>query len=139
MEAPRPSDGEPPRCDCGCGTIIDRRKGRRYRDRSHGQRAYRRRLKARLQAAGLPASLSMKAADAAIPPPRRNGDATARRTAPQRRRTPDRRVSLDAAVAAIAEWLADEPHPLVGLDPRAVAREILDPALPPRLRRHDGK
>lgn len=127
---------EPRRCACPCWQPLPAHAhGRqRYIDPNHKNRAYRERVKARMKAAGLPAAPSLKAADAARTPGNRLGDAEKRRQAPQKRRKPDARVSLRAAVAAVADWLDDQPAFLCH-DTLALAREALDPALPPRLRR----
>jgi hypothetical protein len=124
------------RCACPCREPLPASAhGRqRYVDPNHKNRAYRARVKARMKAAGLPASLSLKAADAARTPRNRLGDAEKQRQAPQRRRRPDQRVQLRAAVDAVADYLVERDHPSRWVA-RETARRILDPALPPRLRK----
>lgn len=114
-----------PRCACGCGRPP--RIGSRYADYERcRQRAYRGRVRAAAIEAGLPASLSLRAATTAQS---RNGDAqTAARTRQKRNRMrkPSLRVSYLKAVAAVT--------PYVGSTERA--EFILAPLLTDRQRNY---
>jgi hypothetical protein len=98
-------------CECGCGTELDgRRSGARYASDACRARAWKARTGYRRErAAGTTG----------------NGNARQR---PKRRRSPDRRVTLSRAVAAVQEGLRED-----GPDPTRVGA-WLERALPSRLR-----
>lgn len=63
-------------CACGCGQRLENRHARvKYVDERHRQRAYRSEVRRRAEAAGLPASLSLKTVEVADGSGVRNGDA----------------------------------------------------------------
>jgi hypothetical protein len=105
-------------CACGCGASIEHRNAKtKYIDRSHSQRAYRRKVKAAAKAAGLPSNLSLETVQASSPMGVRSGDAPTPR---KRRKTKPRPgvsiylPTLDAALdlEAVAADLAEvSPQP----------------------------
>jgi hypothetical protein len=120
-------------CGCGCGESLKGRSARSlYLDARCRQRAYRERLNAAAEAAGVPAHLSLETIRAATPPGDRNGDAQTRRQAPPRRRT-ELRVSYRKLVALLDELEASDREWGIGWDSafeqvrHAVEHELLTP------------
>lgn len=109
---------------CGCG---DRVEGFMEYKPAHRQRAYRRRVKAEMERAGLPASPSLRAAGVTRGTTRRNGDAPEPRNGALRSRS-GLQVSYRKAVEALAEHFISrgEPYPYV------LARNIVKSTLSPR-------
>lgn len=126
-----------PTCACGCGEpLLGRRRGTIYINRTHGQRAYRRRVQAAMTARGLPASLSLRTANTTNPPDSRNGDRRTSRQARQPRRLTPGQVrlsypkALDVLTAALRHLNVPEPE--------RRARRELDAALTDRQREAVG-
>lgn len=100
---------EPTRyCHCGCGQELPAGHSRqKYVNKTHGQRGYRKRVKARAEAAGVPATVSL----ATLPAPSPgggstsggNGDPAKRRKPPRKKRRSDVRIPYDRIVAAMDE------------------------------------
>jgi hypothetical protein len=93
-------------CRCGCG---DRVEGFMEYRPAHRQRAYRRRVKAEMERAGLPASPSLRAAGVSRGTTARNGDAPAVRNGALRPRSRSGlqvsyRKAVEAACRAIVAW-----------------------------------
>lgn len=117
--------GDPVRvCACGCGQpLVGRRRGALYVSKTHGQRAYRRRLAAELEAAGLPAALSLQTARATSTTTNGNGDRRrGRQRAGSRRLTPGQ---VRYGHAKLLAALEDDYATLGVDDPAARARELL--------------
>jgi hypothetical protein len=122
-----------PTCACGCGEpLLGRRRGTIYINRTHGQRAYRRRVQAAMTARGLPASLSLRTANTTNPPESRNGDRRASREARQPRRLTPGQVRLSYPRAL--DMLVAEFKRVNMNDPERRARQVLDPLLTDRQR-----
>jgi hypothetical protein len=114
-------------CGCGCGaSLVGRRVNVRYADPRHRQRAYRKRLLADLEAAGISALLSRSGVRSATGTNNRNGDGPVKRQGAKRRRAPDPRVDYRPLLELLAG--AEE------IKSRERALEIIRPGLPPRLR-----
>lgn len=63
-------------CECGCGASLDgRRRTTRYVNRTHGQRAYRKRVEREMRDRGLEPRVSLRVARSTNPTPKGNGDA----------------------------------------------------------------
>jgi hypothetical protein len=121
-----------PTCACNCGAPIDPRAGRRYVDQRHRQRAYRDRVRAAMQARGLPAALSLRAAQTGDPSTLRSGDAPRRRGARQARRLTPGQVRL--SYPKTLDVLITEFKRVNMNDPERRARQVLDPLLTDRQR-----
>lgn len=129
------------KCLCGCGEpIINRSAQVRYVNERHKQRAHRKRLKAAAEAAGLPASLSLKAVDSYTTGGNRRGDGQAGARAPQgtpsKPRKPSLRISYRKAVAAVSAELLRRGlvDPATRHAADAVAQSFLRPLLTDRQR-----
>lgn len=108
----------PPTCACGCGEPA--RPGSKYADYERcRQRAHKRRVRAALEAAGLPATLTLETARRLRTTRSRSADAPARRQARQTRRPPRLVLTLTDAggadrVRAHLEALAAEGFDAAG-------------------------
>lgn len=115
------------RCGCLCGQPLaaNRRRGVRYRDEHHKQRAYRARVDARAADRGVATKHGVMTLES-LPPAsdtgNRNGDAPTARQRTQRRRQPELRISFRKAVAILAHEL--EHHDVV--DPPEKAPRVAE-------------
>ncbi len=126
-------------CECGCGGSLVGYSLRAKYLPGHRQRVYRRRVRARMEAAGLPASPSLRVAEAPSPTGNRIGDAQTRRERPQRRKG-GVTVSYRRVVAAVEGELARLGVPgaaavaeravMAALSPAARARVRGEPSAP---------
>lgn len=98
-------------CECGCGASLDgRRRTARYVNRTHGQRAYRKRVEKEMRDRGLEPRVSLRVARSTNPTPKGNGDgpkvASARQAS--RKRASGMQVSWAKAVETMTRYLIDE-------------------------------
>ena len=139
-EACADEEGKSRLCLCGCGEPLPRSRKltAKYVDHRHAQRAYRKRLKERAEAQGVPSSLTFKELDSTNPLGNRHGDgessARAARATSKKPRKPSLRISYRKAVDALAEYLAEhdygnEPAGLKKTFADADAKTILRPLL----------
>lgn len=95
------------RCACPCRQPLgNRRKDVRYIDHKHAQRAYRARVKARAEEAGLPASMSLGAIKATKGTITHNGDGPSARK-PRKARREQVRIGYQKALDALAAAFPD--------------------------------
>lgn len=123
MSAERPAER---RCECGCGGSLGGYSARRRFLPNHRQRDYRRRVRERMEAVGLPANPSLSVARASNLTRERNGDAQRGSRAP-RRRFGGATVSYRRALAEVERELAA----LGAADAAGAAAAALDRALSP--------
>jgi hypothetical protein len=95
-------------CACGCGRDIEgRHRGARYLNDRHRQDAYRKRVAQAIVAAGLPARLSLKTAEAHTSTHSRHTDANSGGSARRGRKPSDVRVGFPQLEAALGRDRAE--------------------------------
>jgi hypothetical protein len=116
-------------CGCGCGKPLPVRRSSRTKfvSKTHGQRAYRRRLEVSCTAAGLPCRLSLRIVHA--PDATRDGngvpESAGNRAQTGRLKPSGMQVPYVKALDVLAEQLAGVRVPKT----RAAARLLIEPAL----------